>query len=871
MQAALTRSIIRNLMALNSGDLLGPYEILAPIGAGGMGEVYRARDTRLGRDVAIKVLAAAVSQDAERLRRFEQEARATGMLNHPNILAIYDVGTHEGSFYVVSELLEGETLRERQAGQPLPQRRAVEYALAIAHGLAAAHAKGIVHRDLKPENIFITNDNRVKILDFGLAKLTHPAAAAASPDSTSAPTMSVQTTPGVVMGTAGYMSPEQVRGQPTDHRTDIFAFGAILFEMLTGRRAFQGESTIETMNAVLKEEPPELTVANTKVSPAFAGIVRRCPEKRAEERFESARDLAFALEAMAGLSTSTATVTQPALPAPPPTRAWAWFGVAMAGLAMALVGAYLMGRGRAVVAQPALQRLTFRHGMVFGARFAPDGQTILYNAAWEGKRSGVFTTRVAEHRESREMDFGPASLASVSSSGELAILLNAGPGNAGTLARVSLAGGAPRKVLDSVTGADWHPTGSDMLVVRRAGGRDRLEYPAGKVLYETAGAILFPRFSPRGDRIAFAESSPSLELGKVAVVDLAGNKTTWVSQMVLVFGVAWMPGGNEIAVAGVALREYPAIWAVNASGQKRLLLRVIGTLQLNDVAADSRMLVTHFSWRANIMCQPPGEKQERDLAWLDWSNAADLSDDGKTLLFDETREGGLGVYLRKTDGSVPVRLGEGFALALSPDGAWAASIASPADRPHLELLPTGAGESRKFPDFGLRYAGARYFPDGKRLLLIANEQGRGQRPYVLDLVDPGAKPKAIAAEGAFPIAISPDGKTIATIGPRGMCALYPVDGGEPKAIQGLAPGETPLRWTDKPGWMFIRANEGLARTRIFRFELATGRKEMIKEITLADPAGTGGISRILLTPDGGAYAYNINRNLSDLYLATSVK
>src|SRR6202521_4979098 len=258
-------------MAIAPGTRLGPYEILAPIGSGGMGEVYRAKDPRLGREVAIKVLPASFSADPDRLRRFEQEARAAGLLNHPNITAVYDIGTENQAPYVVTELLSGETLRARLAGGPLSSRKAIDYALQIAHGLSAAHEKGIVHRDLKPENLFLTKDGRVKILDFGLAKLTH--AEEGSGPQTNLPTANAGTEPGVVLGTLGYMSPEQVRGRPADARSDIFSFGAILYEMLAGRRAFRGDSAADTMSAILKEDPPALDDV------ALDRVVRRCLEK----------------------------------------------------------------------------------------------------------------------------------------------------------------------------------------------------------------------------------------------------------------------------------------------------------------------------------------------------------------------------------------------------------------------------------------------------------------------------------------------------------------------------------------------------------------------------------------------------------------
>jgi serine/threonine protein kinase len=319
-------------MSIDAGTKLGRYEIRSQLGAGGMGEVYRARDTQLGREVAVKILPSNYSVDVDRLHRFEQEACAASALNHPNILIVHDIGTHDGSPYVVSELLEGETLRKRIGGTALAQRRAIDYALQIALGLAAAHERGIVHRDLKPDNIFITNDGRVKILDFGLAKLTQLDGYKTQTD---IPTRRVDTDPGVVMGTVGYMSPEQVKGRTVDHRSDIFSFGTILYEMLCGRRAFHGESAAETMSAILKEDPPELSDTNKTVSPALERLMNHCLEKNPEARFHSARDLAFALEAISGLS-ATSEQTLSAIPTVP-ARGWTmkrlpWIASAVLGL-----------------------------------------------------------------------------------------------------------------------------------------------------------------------------------------------------------------------------------------------------------------------------------------------------------------------------------------------------------------------------------------------------------------------------------------------------------------------------------------------------------------------------------------------------------
>src|SRR5271155_4022856 len=324
-------------MALSSGTKLGPYEIQSPLGAGGMGEVYRARDARLGRDVAIKVLPEALAKDADRLRRFEQEARTIAALNHPNILGIHDIGTYNGAPFLVSEFLEGGTLRDKLQAGPLPARHAMEYALGIAQGLAAAHDKGIVHRDLKPENIFITRDDRVKILDFGLAKLVRPEGNLET--ATTLTMQSPSTMPGVVMGTIGYMSPEQVRGEPSDGRSDIFSFGTVLYEMLTGKRAFKKETAAETMTAILKEDPPELTDTGWQGPIALQRILSRCLEKSPDRRFQSASDLAFAMDALTG----TGTTQSAAMAAVEETRdPWRFAGWLIGALACLAVGAAIL-------------------------------------------------------------------------------------------------------------------------------------------------------------------------------------------------------------------------------------------------------------------------------------------------------------------------------------------------------------------------------------------------------------------------------------------------------------------------------------------------------------------------------------------------
>ncbi len=480
-------------MNLPPGTKLGPYEIVSLLGAGGMGEVYRARDSRLKREVAIKVLPQAISLDADRLRRFEQEALATAALNHPNILAVFDIGTSEDSPYVVSELLEGETLRERLRSGPVVVRKALDYALQIAHGLAAAHEKGIIHRDLKPENLFLTKDGRVKILDFGLAKLTQ----AESGSHTSLPTATHGTEAGVVLGTAGYMSPEQVRGKTLDARSDIFSFGAILYEMLSGKRAFHGDTPADTMSAILKEDPPDLSETNRTVSPALERIVQHCLEKNPEARFHAASDIAFDLEHLSGISSSASRIA-PVESAPPRRRLLLGIAGGLA-LALAMLGlGWWLGKASGGTSLAVYQQITFRTGSIGNARFTPDG-SIVYSAAWEGGENQLYMSRT-DDPGARELGLKDAELLSISRGGELAVRLHtkyyAGYARTGTLARVPLSGGTPRELLENVQDVDWSANGDSMAIVRYVPETShwRLEYPIGKVLLDSINWISHPRF-----------------------------------------------------------------------------------------------------------------------------------------------------------------------------------------------------------------------------------------------------------------------------------------------------------------------------------------------------------------------------------------
>ena len=860
-------------MALTSGAKLGPYEIVALLGAGGMGEVYRARDSRLKREVAIKVLPQAFSLDADRLRRFEQEALATAALNHPNILAVFDIGTSEGSPYVVSELLEGETLRERLRSGPIATRKALDYALQIAHGLAAAHEKGIIHRDLKPENLFITKDGRVKILDFGLAKLTQ----AESGSHTSLPTATHGTEAGMVLGTAGYMSPEQVRGKTLDARSDIFSFGAILYEMLSGKRAFHGDTPADTMSAILKEDPPDLSETNRTISPALERIVQHCLEKNPEARFHSASDIGFDLEHLSGISGSTARATPVDVVRP---RRGLLVGIA-AGVAVALamlgLGWWLGGAG-SHAPEVEYQQITFRTGSIGNARFTPDG-AIVYSAAWEGGENQLYLSRT-DNPGAREVGLKNAELLSISNGGELAVRLNTvyfgGYARTGTLARVPLSGGTPREVLDNVQDADWAADGQTMAIVRYVPENNhwRLEYPIGKVLFDGINWISHPKISPDGKWVAFAdhENSGGDDEGSVAVIGSDGKdkerklSSGWTS----LEGILWSPSGNEIwfTSSGSGSAENPR--AVNLSGKLRTIVNVPGGMWLQDLRNGTALLVTHQQ-RLGIRGLAPGAKEERELGWFGWSVLRDISRDGRKILFEEEGNGGgpnYTVFLRDTDGSPPVRMGEGLAEALSPDAKWA--ITKPPKGGPLNLVPTGAGESRQLTHDAISYDAVRWFLDGKRLLAVGIEAGHGARDYLIDLSNGDSKP--ITPEGTAGRRLSPDESSTVVLGPDGKWGIWPLAGGGIHLIPGLDSNYNVTGWSPDGGWVYaISSRRGNQAAMVYRVNTVTGKMELWRTFGSEVAAAGAGVGGPLLSSDGNGYAYVYSRVLSEAYAVTGLK
>ena len=862
-------------MPLAPKTQLGPYEILAPLGVGGMGEVYRAKDPRLAREVAIKVLPESFAQDKDRLRRFEAEARAASALNHPNIVTVYDIGTSAGTAFIAMEFIDGASLRQMLAEGPLPERKMLEVAVQIAEGLAKAHSAGIVHRDLKPENVMVTRDGYIKLLDFGLAK---PFAAPVEGGS-ALPTAAGETQPGTVLGTVGYMSPEQASGRAVDFRSDQFSLGSILYEMATGHRAFQKGTGAETLSAIIREEPEPVSRVNPRAPAPYRWIVERCLAKDPDDRYASTRDLARDLKSVRDhLSEATSAVSgqAPVSEAPRRRRVAAWLVVA--ALAAGAAGGVVAGRRLAKVEPPSFQQLTFRRGDIKSARFAPDGQTILYTAAWDGRALEIFSRRL-ESPESRSTGLAAAELLAVSRSGEMAVSIERRPLSSfhrtGRLASTSIAGGvAPREILDDVQWADWGPDGKEMAIVRDVGGKSRLEFPVGKPVFETTGFITHPRISPKGDAVAFCHHpTAGDDGGEIQVAERAGKSRKLPGDYATVQGLAWSPSGSEIWFTAAIDGANRALYGATPSGRVRLLARVTGSMTLHDVARDGRVLLTHDANRQGIMGLGPGDTQERLLGWLDFPSPRDLSADGTLLLFDETGEGGgpgYSVYIRKTDGSPATRLGEGGATALSPDGKWALAFVGLSGAPQMILYPTGVGEPKRLPVEGLRVQAGDWLPDGKALVITASEPGHGTRLYQLDLA--GGKPRPFSPEGYRIIrhGVSPDGKTVVTIGPDQRYYLYPVAGGEPQPIPGVVPQDRIECWT-ADGRTLVVHRRGELPSKVYRLDVATGRKDLWKELIPLETAGLGDIGGVVLSRNGKSYVYGTGWILSELYLVSGLK
>ena len=879
------------MSALTPGTRLGPYEILAAIGAGGMGEVYRARDTRLGRDVAVKIVPPAVAANPDALARFEREARAVATLSHPNILTIHDVGQSDGTTYAVMELLEGQTLRARLEDGALPRRKAVDIAAQIARGLAAAHDKQIAHRDLKPENIFITSDGSVKILDFGLARQTGTLSLAAAADSA---TMGPATEPGVVLGTVGYMAPEQVRGEPSDHRADIFALGCVLYELLTGRRAYQRDTAAETMTAILREDPPDPEQSGVVVAPGLLRTLRRCLEKRREERFQSTRDLAFALES--ALESSSASggravsgvgdaLEAPDLKVGPTYSRRRWMTAAGVGFVLGAVVAVVVGmialpmalRPAAVAAtsNPTFRRLTFDLGTLRDARFMPDGQSVIYGAAWNGDPLRIFMTR-ADGQESVRLSLPDARVMSISKSGEMAISLRhtfEGWMGMGTLARTSMLGSAPRVLMENIREAEWSPDGADLAIVRRVGGLEQLEFPAGQALYKSSGYISDIRFSPDGTRIAFTDHPLFADdAGAVSIVDRAGQRRVLWDGFISVRGLAWSADGTEIWFTGTSGgADRDAVYAVTPAGRQRVVMTSPAGIKLYDIAPDGRVLLGVETTDRRVEALLAGSTEPRNVAIREGSNSQWIASDGTRLTIADQTTPRYTSYVLQAGGGAPVELGEGNWYGISPDGRLA--LALPVTGAPVLLHPTGAGKTRELPNpESLLFDTAAWLPDNRHVVLFGQHVGKPGRGYVQDLE--GGAPRPFTAEGVtalrwWSLPVAPDGSRVIARGQDGLPTFFRVSDGAHEPVPGLRPGESPIRFAEDGRSLLVARGNGLPWV-VERMDIATGRRTPAVEIRAREAAGLR-LSIIDVTPDARHYVHSYSRLLSDLFVVKGLK
>lgn len=849
-------------MNLQPGDRLGPYEIVAPIAAGGMGEVYRARDARLQRDVAVKVLPELFATDPDRRARFERETQAVAALSHPHILAIFDVGVQGQVAYAVTELLEGETLRERLLSGPLPLRKTIEYGVQIARGLAAAHDKGIVHRDLKPENLFLLNDGRLKILDFGIARSV----------AAEGPTMAASTDPGAVMGTAGYMAPEQVRGQPVDQRADLFALGAVLYEMIGGRRAFQGETAAETMTAILREDPPEIADVRVPLPPGLDRIVRHCLEKNPAERFQSARDVAFAIEALSG----TATAAVGRLADRGGRRRWTWSVAALALLVAGVPAAFVAGRRGAVSTAPPVVRFetkTFDPQYITNARFMPDGQTIVFSAARTGNIPDLYISR-ANTAAPQPLGQPRTHLLSVSSAGEFAVLTDVTFNNhrlfSGTLARMAM-DGAPRSWMDHVREADWAPNGTDLAIVRDLDGVDRLEFPAGRVLDRTSGYFSEPRVSPDGRRVAFVDHQARFDdRGWVKVVDEHGQITTLTAEFWGLEGLTWSPDGAAIIFAGAlgGIEGYqPRIVAAAGGAPARQLLPTVGSVMVMDSSRDGRLILVRADDRLGIRASTPAVKQERELGWLNSAINPFLSHGEKLVVFTDQSESAGATYAtsyRTLEGGPVARLGEGSSAGFSPDDKWvlAAILSEP---PRVLVYPLGPGSPAELKRGAITqyFNLPHWFPDG-RVLLCGSEGRQPPRCYQQKI---DGTPEPVTPPGFSSATVAPDGHTLLAKATNGAWHLGR-SGGAFQPVSALTPFDSVIGWTGDSRALYVQPL-GQQPVIVERVDVSSGARSAVREIRPADAAGTVGMT-ITDYRDDGAYVYWYWKRPTTMFVASGI-
>lgn len=853
-------------MPLSSGTKLGFYEITAPLGAGGMGEVYRARDTRLGRDVAIKILAAEVSTHKDRMSRFEQEARSASSLNHPNIITIYDIGSMDSTSYIAMEWVDGKTLRETLKEGALPARKVIQIAVQVADGLTKAHEAGIVHRDLKPENIMITKDGFAKILDFGLAKLFLTSGSEVSALPTSAGTDA-----GTILGTVGYMSPEQASGKAVDFRSDQFSLGAILYEMLTGKRAFEEKTTVETLAAIIKKDPEPIASAQVQVPAPLRWIIERCLEKNTEDRYASTRDLAHDLQSVRDHFSEVASSTDTQIPIHLQKRnlkkIWSVVSVAL----LVLSGAstlYLLTKPKKVEKSNVdYHRLTYQRGAIYSAQFAADGQTIIYSAAFAGRDRDLYLTRT-EGVESRALGIPNSDVLSISSTGEMLILRNEK-----TLAQVPINGGLPRELDENISGACWAPDGKTMAIAKV--NRDNittLEYPPGKILLKSLQRIDTIRFSANGDHIAFIEGIPFGSNGNVKIVNTSGKQIA-TSSPLYPDSLNWSVNGDEVWFSTVAdsLGAGFELYGLSLTGKQRLVSHFPSSFVIRDISNQGKLLAEFGDFRGILMTGADGN--ERELSWLDNSHIRDFSPDGKMLLIHERGDGSdvpAGtMYMRGLDGSAAVRLGAGAPICFSPDNAF---VLASNGAGTILLVPVGAGSVRKFeyPQFKF-LTNAGFFPDSKQFLVFASNNDGQVESFYQDVG--GGKPKPAGLKNVYSFnlnqMISPDGRFIFARDGAGIGKVFRLDGGSSTPFPGMEKNDTPIQWSRTSDSIFVYDSQVLP-AKVYKIGISDGHRTLFKEIMPPDRAGVASIRAIRISPDEKTYAYTYTRLIATLYLIDGI-
>ena len=821
-------------MPLTSGTRLGPYEVLAPLGAGGMGEVYRARDTRLGREVAVKVLPAHLNDNPEVRARFEREARTISSLDHPHICVLHDVGRANDTDYLVMELVHGESLFDRLKRGPLPLADALRIGAEVAEALDRAHRAGVVHRDLKPANIMLAKSG-AKLMDFGLARAAAPGITVeAGPAS---PTMAHPlTAAGTIIGTFQYMAPEQLEGREADARSDLWALGCVLYEMVAGRPAFGGASPASILSAIMKDEPRPLAELAPVAPSSLERIVRACLAKDPEQRWQSAHDLVLALRWPQG-SQAPADSAEP----------------------------------KAVT----YRQLTFRRGCIIGARFASDGRTVVYDAAWEGGPHRIHITRT-DSPETTVPALPPAVLHGVSARSELALSLDRhflGSWWLGTgmLAQAPLFGGSPREVAPGVYEAQWIANTDQLAVIRRTGHVNVCEFPMGNPVYSSGGWLVGLALSADGHRAAFLDMA-GIRPGSVLVVaDRDGSVRTVCPMEFWNGGLAWTPDGKEILFVHSKSAEGAQLGVVDLEGHRRYLARFMGGyLVLQDIAPSGELLMSRATHTYSIACSKPGQERDVPLGQFDFALGKSLSEDGKTLLYDEqgvAHGGELYTYVGATDGTPPVRLGAGYARALSPDGRWAVNI----HQGEVRLLPRGAGTVRKV-DLGPVQAMhlIDWHPDGQRLVVLGNESGRAMRLWIVPAA--GGTPRALTPEGiGYPSGVildpvSNDGTRVLGMSNAGELKVHDVESGEEVGSLQLDDGEEPIRWCEGDRAVFTW-RRGEVPARVHRFDLATGERTFWREYPPNDTTGVVCSRSLLLTADGETCVHTYSHMISELFVA----